>query len=73
MTAADAPVQPVVRQQHAVADLEENPKTTDLKAETTPAPGSDFATRIGLTSGEPQDTLRLLGELTRNAAMTGMP
>ncbi len=73
MTAADAPVQPVVRQQHAVADREDNPKTTDLKAETATAPGTDFASRIGLTSGEPQDTLRLLSEFTRNAAMTGMP
>lgn len=73
MTAADAPVQPVVRQPRAVADLEETPKTTDVKTENTPAAGTDLGSRIGLTSGEPQDTLRLIGEQMRKVAMAGIP
>ena len=72
MTAPDAPVEPARPRQQA-ATIEPEPKSNEVKAESPTAIGTDFATRIGLTAGDPSQTLRFLGDLTRNANLSGVP
>lgn len=76
MSIADTPVEPA-RKRHTVSDQNNDTPTADVKPEvkpeTTSNGGTDFASRVGLTAGSPQDTLRFLGDLTRNANLGGIP
>ncbi len=73
MTATDAPVEPVARPRQPVAEREADPIQPEIKTESPTAAGTDFGSRLGLTAGSPQETLKFLNDLTRNANLTGMP
>lgn len=76
MSLPDSPVQ-TARQRQPVIERDAEPTNAEPRPEAKPESktdtGTDFASRIGLTAGTPQDTLRFLGDLARNANLTGLP
>ena len=77
MSTTDSPVAEPARQRPPAIEPDQQPDRTETRLDTASEPkkdaGTDFGSRLGLTAGTPQETLRFLGDITRNANSAGLP